>query len=704
MGKLLATSIFSSHETIKSGKRNVGFAGALHDQSCIVTFTDGHLYELETPDSTRWTLDALPFPIPNEYSVSESKQSLGAFIHRVVGSCERLILACDPDSQGSYIADLVRRMAGFKGEALMGALNSTDSDRIKDQYSSFEKMEKFSRYLPIAASEACRARLDNHIGINLTRLFTIIGQSKCVDKLEAKLVIGRLQSSVLGIVARRHYEIANFKPERFHTFYADLTLDSGETVTMEIEGLRVFDEEERDEVLKRLNEAKVEITNIETKRKHIEPPEPFKQSSLQIHMGKLYHYSPSKVLEAAAANYEAGFQSYPRTDGNDVEYKDWFAAERILKDTLTDIDISELNFKRRGRTVLGEGVTPQAAHTAIIPTGRKWSENENSIKHDVFKEVVKRFAMMFMPDRIIENTTIVAECAGYTLKARGSVEIQDGWYKYESLKPKNKTGFLPKFDYETSFTSKVYSKKSSTRAPNRYQEHEIIEEMEHIGKHIPDSHQDLAKFYLADENGGLGSSATRAPAIEKTLKHGILKTTSIKDNTYIVPSKIGLALYNALPIELTDLTVFAQWERDFIFIKDKKKRMSEVLKEHAEYIDRMVDRFKYNPNLFNFKPPIEATGYECPYCFSAAVKRTSKIGTFWVCINKEKCGKQISDYNDAPLDKQDGDGEKCNADNCDGVFQSYAGMSKAKDGKESKPYICLRCNICKKFEFNYKRK
>ncbi|MFT2111939.1 DNA topoisomerase [Marinomonas sp. 2405UD68-3] len=696
--------MFSNTLLKNSAATKSGYTGMLNEQTCFVTYTNGHLYSFKMPDENDpkykiWSLDTLPIECPSEFKVIEGKEELAKTINEAINHCKLLVLASDPDPQGVYLADLVRKMSGYKGPLKRSGIKTHDPKRLAEQFSSFENLDEYRQYLPIAASEACRSMLDYKFGINLTRLFTVLAKKNNVN-MRSPAVVGRIQSSILSIVCQRHYQIVNFKPTPFYNIFYDAYRNVDNTkIRFKVDLERITDIEEKDRVLSELSQEPVKNVDVKEKEVFESPAEPHKQSTLQVALGKRFNYSPSQVLEAASANYDDGYQSYPRTDDNKIEFSEWARAEQTLQGLLEDIGIGKefINYSKRTSFVIRAGEQNDSAHTAILPTGKSWDKEKSGIRWEVFQEITRRFAMQFMDDFEYEHTKISARVGSYSLNATGNTIKSFGWKQFEpSDDMEEKEKALPIVNPGDEFTGTPKASRSSTKPPKRFQQHEIIEALENIHKYIPESHQELAMYFTQAEVCGLGSPATRAGTLQKTINYKLLEISIEKKKSYILPTKMGLSLYDALPYEITNLSLICEMERDLTFVMNKRKKMSEVKNTYDEYVNKTVNHYINNPDDFDFQSPIQVTGYECGVCGSQLIQLESKNSTYWRC---QSCGAATSDFNNKPVQNANGHGTACQKQHldkdCTGILKTFVG--KKRDTNEK--FVTLKCSVCRQFSY-----
>lgn len=686
---------------IPNGKRGDScFHGDWNGVHIWITQTNGHLYTVKEPkdyDSkfAIWRLEDLPFPVSSEYKLIPGKEKLAKDVIKLIEFANNensmLIMALDPDEQACYIFDLVLRHTKYKGEVKYSPILALDEVSLKKQFSKFDEMDDFSNYIPLVHSEEARAKLDAHLGYNVSRAHTVSAQ-KIYKNIDGNLVCGRIQSPILGLVGRRHYEIQNFTPSHYYNLFVNaLNKRTNNLLKFKVIIDRVKSKDETNEILDHINKNNFTIESIKVKKITTPPPDPYKQDTLQIELNQQFGYTPKQVLDAADSLYKQGLSSYPRTDSTKVLYDNWCMAAEIMPDLLIDVGLSsaKLDYTRRGRSVTEKNQKANVSHTALLPTGKRWpkSEAKKGILWETYKAITTQYSMMFMIDRITEVTKLSAKCGIYELECEGDVKVQDGWYEFARQK-KGKAS-LPPLTMEDTFTHKGFAKPQSTKAPSRYSLGDITKELANISNHLSPSHTHLIDAFEKAENPGLGSAATRADTIDAVFKHKLVALVEDDKRKVIELTKLGKAYFDALPETLTRPDVFAEWENDFRQIAKRRKDYNQTITFRSKYIDDYVKSIIINKKLFDIRIPQQLSGYLCPKCNSDISRLHKGDRVEWLCIH---CQTKRYDFDNGPLKIVDGEGSECEFDNCKGTYEPYVGMSK----KFSKEYAVLRCNICRK--------
>ena len=165
----------------------------------------------------------------------------------------------------------------------------------------FAELKPGEAYDALYASALCRAKADWIIGINATRLFSVL-HGKTLN-------VGRVQTPTLKMLADRDAAITSFKKETYHIVRLDV--GGAEAVSA-----RISDAADA-EALKTACEASQAICiSVRRERKTEQPPRLFDLTDLQREANRIYGYTAKQTLDLAQALYEKRLLTYPRTDSN----------------------------------------------------------------------------------------------------------------------------------------------------------------------------------------------------------------------------------------------------------------------------------------------------------------------------------------------------------------------------------------------------
>ena len=168
--------------------------GFLTGSGYIVSWCVGHLVGLSEAAAygeqyKKWSYDSLPI-LPQEwkYTVASDKEkqfkTLKELMHRA--DVSEVVNACDAGREGELIFRFVYEVAGCRKPTRRLWISSMEEAAIKEGFSHLKNGEAYDA---LFASALCRAKADWLIGINATRLFSVLynhGVYALIDKSERK--------------------------------------------------------------------------------------------------------------------------------------------------------------------------------------------------------------------------------------------------------------------------------------------------------------------------------------------------------------------------------------------------------------------------------------------------------------------------------------------------------------------------------------
>lgn len=279
--------------------------GYLQGKGFLVSWCVGHLVELALPEVydaryARWRYTDLPIiPEKWQYTVTaETKKQfdiLKALMNdpRVTG----IICATDAGREGELIFRLVYQMAQCRKSVRRLWISSMEESAIRE---GFRSMKPMSAYDNLYQAALCRAQADWLIGMNATRLYSLL--------YGPTLHIGRVMSPTLAMLSQREKAIAEFRPE---TFYK-VVLDTGRDVSAESE--RFDDLNEARRLMDACNHSPAVVRSMEHTQRKENPPALYDLTSLQRDANRIYGFTAQQTLDYAQGLYEKKLLTYPRTD------------------------------------------------------------------------------------------------------------------------------------------------------------------------------------------------------------------------------------------------------------------------------------------------------------------------------------------------------------------------------------------------------
>ena len=479
-----------------------------------VTWAFGHLVSLKEPHDydinfKRWSLDTLPI-IPEKFSLklinNSGVKKQYSVIKELFKQADELICATDAGREGELIFRYILALSGSSKKPFKRLwLNSLTNEAIKE---AFGKMKSGEEYTNLYYAAQCRSQADWIVGLNATRFMTVRhGFGKYLWS------VGRVQTPILQMIAKRDEEIRFFVPEPFwelKTLYRKVNFD--------YKGKRFMEKKKAEALLEQTNTHPLCVTGIKEKKESTPPPLLFDLTELQREMNKRFGLSAADTLAIAQELYEKKVLTYPRTDSryltltmksqvqNTLHALKGFAPEAIQA-----LDLQNLSTSKR---IFNDSKVTD--HHAIIPTGKGIGQLGGSAQN-IFQAVCMRFIAAFYPPCEKKLTSVEAESNNIKFQAKGVQILSPGWTVLEPKK-KDQDQILPAFEKGESGPHAPFIKEGKTKAPNQFTENLLLGAMETAGKQIDDE-----QLREALKNKGIGTPATRASIIETLINRKYIK-------------------------------------------------------------------------------------------------------------------------------------------------------------------------------------
>lgn len=505
----------------------------------IVSWCFGHLAELAAADTYdekygKWRCEDLPIlPQPWRYSISEDKRRQFDLLREFMRSNEvsEVINACDAGREGELIFRTVYALSGCTKPMKRLWISSMEDEAIRE---GFENLRPGSEYDALYEAALCRSRADWLVGINATRLFSVL--------YHRTLNVGRVVSPTLALIVQREAEIKAFTPVPFYT--VDLTANGFEAASER------FSEKASAEGLQKVCKgASATVTGVERKEKTEKAPALYDLTTLQRDANRLLGYTAQQTLDYLQALYEKKLCTYPRTDS------------RFLTDDMQD-KVSELAAiaaeiagKPLGEVNAGQVCNSKKVsdHHAVVPTMTAGSADLSALpagERAVLGLIAQQVLCAVGSPHIYAETAVTLDCGGAAFTAKGKTVLSVGWKACLEQEQADKP--LPDLAEGVSFpVESAAIKEGKTTPPKRYTEDTLLSAMETAGaKDMPED----------AERKGLGTPATRAAVLEKLVSTGFVERKKAKKAVNLVPSGSGAALITVLPEQLQSPLLTAEWE------------------------------------------------------------------------------------------------------------------------------------------------
>lgn len=613
--------------------------GYLESENWIITWCVGHLVTMSYPEKYDenlkfWRLDTLPF-MPKEYkyevipSVQKQFNTIKSLIQR--DDVDSVYVATDSGREGEYIFRLVEQQIGVKKPNRRRVwIDSQTEEEIKR---GIDEAKDLSEYDSLSDSAYLRAKEDYLIGINFSRLLSIIYGKRVAKELEEDKIsisVGRVMTCVLGMIVSREREIRSFVKTPYYkvigefgseesSFKAEWKVSEGSKM---FESPKLYNESgfnkevDAKNFILSLKDKKAIVTEIKKSKTKENAPLLFNLAEIQNECTKRFKIKPDETLDIIQNLYEKKLVTYPRTDARVLST----AIAKVISKNLNGIakgykdeevqgyvdKMSKEKYKidlTKTKYVNDSKITD---HYAIIPTGQGYENFEglSELQKNVYKVIVKRFLAIFYPpaefNKIsatisVENEQFGANgkvCTnlGYleVLKDRKDVEnVDNGASKQEDSGDSSNLDILNALKKgEEINTINFETKTSETTPPSRYNSGSMILAMENAGKLIED--EELREQI---KGAGIGTSATRAEIMKKLERIGYI---AVNTKTQIItPTKKGEAIYDVVNLSMPDMLnpkLTASWEKGLDMVAKKEIGSDEFMNKLEAYINSKVNK------------------------------------------------------------------------------------------------------------------
>lgn len=619
--------------------------GYLESEEWIITWCVGHLVTMSYPEKYDeslkvWRLDTLPF-IPKEWKYEIIKNVEKQF--NIVKSLlqrqdvEEIYNAGDSGREGEYIQRLVFMMAKPNPNAKIKRV-WIDSQTEEEILRGIKEAKDQSEYDSLSDSAYLRAKEDYLIGINFSRLLSIIYGRRVAKEIEeerASISVGRVMTCVLGMVVSREREIRNFVKTPFYKIIGNFGEEEANfNAEWKVnEKSKMFESPKlyNDSGFKKIEDAKEFIVSLKDKKAVVEEVKKQKQkekapllynlAEVQNECTKRFKIKPDETLEIIQNLYEQKLVTYPRTDARVISTavakvisKNLNGLAKGFKDEEVQGYLKQMSEEKYSTDLIKTKYVNDSKitdHYAIIPTGQGF-ENYDKLKDlhkEVYKLIVKRFLAIFYPEAEFNKISVTIKVEEEKFSANGKVCTKTGYL--DVLKPKNKEkkstneeeNVENKQEDEKDEANNLdilnnlkkgqeinvinyETKESETNPPTRYNSGSMILAMENAGKLIED--EELREQI---KGAGIGTSATRAEIIKKLEKIAYIQ---INNKTQIItPTKKGEVIYDVVLSSMPDMLnpkLTASWEKGLDMVAKKEIGSQEFMQKLEAYINGKFDK------------------------------------------------------------------------------------------------------------------
>ena len=326
---------FAKALKIPSNNRKNGY---IESDTWIITWCVGHLVTMSYPEKydeklKYWRLDTLPFiPQTWKYEIIPEVKKQFDIIQSLLQreDVEEIYNAGDSGREGEYIQRLVFMMAKPNPKAKIKRV-WIDSQTEEEILRGIREAKDSSEYDSLSDSAYLRAKEDYLIGINFSRLLSIIYGKSLANKIQeekASISVGRVMTCVLGMIVSREREIRNFVKTKYYKIIG-IFGDENSSFRAEwkvCEKSKVFEspllynetgfkkEDDAKKFILSLEGQKAKISDLKKSKQKENAPLLFNLAEIQNECTKRFKIKPDETLEIIQNLYEKKLVTYPRTD------------------------------------------------------------------------------------------------------------------------------------------------------------------------------------------------------------------------------------------------------------------------------------------------------------------------------------------------------------------------------------------------------
>ena len=588
--------------------------GYLEGNGWRVSWCVGHLAGLADADSydpkyAKWRYEDLPI-LPKHWQMAVGKDKKKQFdvLKQLMNAPDvtEVVNACDAGREGELIFRSVYELAGCQKPMKRLWISSMEDSAIRE---GFANLRPGADYNGLHEAALCRAKADWLVGINATRLFSVL--------YHRTLNIGRVMSPTLALIVQREAEIDTFQPVPFYTVTLELPGFS-------VSGERMADKTAAEQLKAACQGADVTVKKVERRDKSEKPPALYDLTTLQRDANRLLGFTAQQTLDYLQNLYEKKLCTYPRTDSR---YLTSDMTEGLP--VLVNLVANAMPFRKgiaiscdAAQVINDKKVTD---HHAVIPTRNLQGADLSGLpvgERMILELVALRLLCAVAEPHSYSETAVTVESAGAEFTTKGKTVKRPGWRALDAAyraalknaEPDKETedkalpggGRLPELsEGQTLPLSGATVKEGKTSPPKHFTEDTLLSAMETAGK--DDMPEDA-------ERQGLGTPATRAGILEKLVSTGFLERKKSKKTVQLMPSHDAVSLITVLPEQLQSPLLTAEWEYRLGEIERGELAPEDFMAGISAMLKELVGTYQaIKGTEYLFSPSHEVVG-KCPRC------------------------------------------------------------------------------------------
>ena len=562
----------------------------------LVSFAEAGQYDEKY---CKWKYEDLPIlPQPWQFIVPDEKKQQFEIVRTLLNrsDVDSVTAATDAGREGELIFRFVYQMAGCTKPVKRLWISSMEDAAIRE---GFANLRPDSDYDALYQSALCRAKADWLVGINATRLFSVL--------YHKTLTVGRVQTPTLKMLVDRDAKILRFQKEKYYT----VSIQSG---SLKADSGRIASMDEADTLKNACAGASAICSSVKREKKTEQPPKLYDLTTLQREANRLFGFTAKQTLDYAQQLYEKKLLTYPRTDSQYLTEDMGQTAQHLVSDLLWLLPFAQgLDLPPDvGRVLSSKKVSD---HHAILPTAEFAKQGFTGLAESecmLMNLVCSKLLCAIAAPHEYETVTAVFSCAGNEFTAKGKTVLVPGWkeidqrfrstMKADGKEEAESLNTLPEMAEGQSFRVTSTVSEHFTSPPKAYTEDTLLSAMERAGA------EDMPE---EAERKGLGTPATRAAILEKLVQMGFVQ----RKGKQLVPTKDGINLAVVLPESLTSPVLTAEWENRLTEIAKGNADADEFMAEIEAQVRQLIKTYSCisadKQNLFQSERVIIG---KCPRC------------------------------------------------------------------------------------------
>lgn len=567
--------------------------GYIEGRDYIVSWGFGHLAELANADSydekyAKWRYDDLPIVPANwKYKIPRDKYSQFETLKKLMNRADvsDVINACDAGRGGELIFRNIYQMTGCKKPIYRLWISSMEDNAIAQ---GFRELKDGKEYDNLFAAARCREWADWLVGINATRLFSVL--------YHRTLNVGRVVSPTLAILVQREAEIGAFKPEPFYTAEIDF---GGFTAASE----KFKKKSEAQAAASKAKEPAV-VESVTSKEKSEKAPALYDLTTLQRDANRQLGYTAQQTLDYVQSLYEKKLCTYPRTDSRYLTDDMANGVNAVVDCSVGICGVSAPAVVLREQICNSKKVSD---HHAIIPTAVAAKTDLSTLpagEREILTMIAKQVLRAVSESYRYRETVAVITCNGNTYTTKGKTVLETGWKAYNDKEQTDKV--LPELaDGDELQVASSEIKEGMTKPPAHFTEDSLLSAMEVAGaKEMPDD----------AERKGLGTPATRASIIEKLIATGFVERKKAKKTVSLIPAQTGVSLITVLPEQLQSPLLTAEWEHKLKMVENGEMNADTFMAEISLMVNELIKTYSVIKGAEVLFPSGRDVIGKCPRC------------------------------------------------------------------------------------------